>query len=398
MMRRLLEEGLRAGALGFSTSRTLMHRSSDGRVTPMYGALRRELVGLAHGMSAAGGGILQMVSDFMDVDAEHGILVAVARIPGCRATYSLVKDVVSPTRWRKILDRSEDARYARAPITAQVFTRPIGVFIGLDCSLHPFMASPTYLAIADLPLAERVHKMRRPEVKKLILGEKSRDLHPFFHTFGRNYDLYFELGDPPSYEPGPSLSIAAKARVLDRQPLDVIYDALLEDDGRAMLYFTLHNFGDRNLDSVREMMAHDDVVYGLGDGGAHVASVCDASGTTTTLTHWGRDRRDGRFPIEHLVRFLTARPAELVGLRDRGRIAVGMRADLNLIDFDALTVTKPELRRDLPASGKRFHQGARGYRATIVAGEIVYRDGAPTGKRPGRLIRGPRETPALPNC
>ncbi len=386
-----LEEAVRAGALGFSTSRTMLHRTADGDATPMLGAAADELVGVATGMKRGGGGVFEMVSDFMDLDDEFGALTRVVRESGCGATFSLLQSALSPTLWRRLLEETTAANQEGLAIRAQVMTRPIGIVMGLEASLQPFMSHPGYAALASLPRADRVRRLKDPAVRAQILSETPTATHPFFAAFGGRHDRYFPLDDPPTYEPAPDSSIAHRAARAGVSPHEAIYDALVAEEGKAMLFFPFANYEGLNLDDVREMMTHPHAVFGLGDGGAHVGIVCDASTPTTTLAHWGRDRPNGRLPLEWLVRFLTRRPAETVGLGDRGFLEVGQRADVNVIDLDRLGVARPHVVYDLPAGGRRMLQRATGYDATLVAGVITQRHGEPTGALPGRLVRGRRK-------
>jgi N-acyl-D-amino-acid deacylase len=259
--------------------------------------------------------------------------------------------------------------------------------MGLDTSLNPLQGKPAYDELRGLPLDERIRRLGEPDRRARILAEDYERQHPFFAMFGARWDRYFPMAEAPSYEPAPRTSVAAIAETTKCEPLAVVYDAMLADDGRGLLYVPFLNFSEQNLDAVRIMMAHPNAVYGLADGGAHVGTICDASATTTTLTHWARDRRQGRFPVEWLVRFLTRRPAEAVGLSDRGLVSPRMKADLVVFDLAALSASRPEIRHDLPAGGRRFVQRARGYTAIVKSGVVTHRYDEPTGALPGRLIR-----------
>ena len=266
--------------------------------------------------------------------------------------------------------------------------------LGLELSGNPFVLYPSYREIADLPLAERVAEMRKPEVRERILADKpASDGHPLMFAV-QAWNWIFPLGDPPNYEPDPSESIGARARARGVSPLEEAYDRLLDDDGHAMLLVTLANFRDASLDTVAELVRREDVVLGLGDGGAHYGMICDASFPTYMLTHWVRDRAAGRLTVAEAVRELTSVPARVAGLADRGRIAVGYKADLNVIDQAALRLHRPVVRYDLPAGGRRLDQAADGYVATIVSGEVIAENGEPTDARPGKLVRGRRPAPA----
>jgi N-acyl-D-aspartate/D-glutamate deacylase len=295
----------------------------------------------------------------------------------------------SPNGWRKLLGRIEAASDAGLAMKAQVAPRPVGIVLGLSCTLNPLLVKASYAAIAKLPLAERVAKLRDPAFRAKLLAEPVT--HPSAARMQRlvgNFDRIWTLGDPPDYEPVPEDSIAARARRAGRDPLELVYDELLAQDGRQLLYAPFANYAELNLDCCREMILHKDTVMGLGDGGAHVGTICDASYTTYLLSHWGRDRTRGeRIPLETLVKSQTRDTARAVSLDDRGVIAPGMKGDLNVIDYANLRVRAPRIVNDLPAGGARLQQLADGYLATIVNGEITYRNGEPTDALPGRLIR-----------
>jgi len=284
----------------------------------------------------------------------------------------------------------------------QVAARPIGLLLGLDATFHPFMGFPTYKALAHLPLGERARKLAEPETKARLLAEKSERVAGDGSPIPPLADLLlaqlgvlsrrlFPLGQAPDYEPVPEASLFAAAMDRGITPLEAILDALLKDEGRALIYFPLFNYQGGDLEHLREMIEHPLALAGLGDGGAHVGTTCDASFTTTMLAHWTRDRTRGpRLPLEKVVAMLSRKNAEFIGLHDRGRIAAGLKADLNVIDLAKLRLESPRLVRDLPAGGKRFLQAAHGYRATVVSGEVTLRDDELTGARPGRLVRAGR--------
>jgi N-acyl-D-aspartate/D-glutamate deacylase len=387
-MSELAGEALRAGALGLSTSRTVLHRTADGDATPMLDAARTELVGIAEALGRERAGVFQMVSDFRELDLEFAMLEEIADRTRRPVSFSLAQNDYRPGQWRELLRHTEDAAVRGMPLRAQVFTRPIGLVMGLDTSLNPLQGRPSFDALSELSRPERARRLLDADLRARILSEAPERQAPFFAMFGQRWERYFMMTDPPDYEPQPDASILAIARRENRDPLAVIYDVLVADDGRGLLYVPFLNFVDGSLDVVREMMVHPRAVFGLADGGAHVGTISDASATTTTLTHWGRDRKTARLPLPWLVRFLTRTPAEAVGLDDRGLVARGLKADLVVLDFDALGAARPQIHWDLPAGGRRFLQRASGYRATIVSGEVTYREGVATGTLPGRLVRG----------
>jgi N-acyl-D-aspartate/D-glutamate deacylase len=393
-MRDLVAEALTAGALGFTSSRTVQHRTSKGAPTPTLTAAESELRGIAAGLHRAGAGVFEMISDFDDLDAEFGMFCRMVEDAGRPMTISLAQHDGDPERWKRLLGRIEDAAGRGLPIKGQVAPRPIGVLLGLECTLHPFVACPSYRAIAKQPLADRVRELRDPELRVRLLGETAQSSNATVRYISRSYHKLFRLGDPPDYEPDASQSVAAQAAREGRAPAELAYDLLLENDGHEILYFPLHNFSDGSLDAVRTMMTHAATVSGLGDGGAHVGTICDASFPTYLLTHWGRDRARDRIALPWLIKRQTHDTAQAVGLCDRGLVQPGMKADLNVIDFARLRLHRPYIVHDLPARGRRLMQTADGYVATVVSGAVTYREGQPTGALPGMLVRGaqPRRT------
>ena len=386
-MARLAAEGIRAGALGFSTSRTLNHKTVAGEPIPTLAAAEAELAAIAAEIGNTGAGWLQVISDFDDeLDAEFAMLRRLVASSGRPLTLTVLERDNKPQEWRRLLEGIRAANADGLPMTGQVLTRPTGILLGFEISQHPFLDCPSYQSIAALPFAERLTALRTPELRQRLVAEAAQ--HASRAGRLRNWDRIFPLGDPPNYEPGAEQSLGAEARRRGVAPAALAYDMLLERDGRAILYRPLSNYAHGDLGTVREMMQHPDTLLGLGDGGAHVGVLCDASALTYGLTHWTRDRPDGRFPLEWMVRRVTRDNARAVGLRDRGVLARGYRADLNLIDYDRLRLRVPEVVYDLPAGGRRLMQRAEGYVATLVAGEPVWRNGVPTGALPGRLVRG----------
>jgi N-acyl-D-aspartate/D-glutamate deacylase len=388
-MAELTAEGLRAGALGFSTSRTLNHRAADGRSIPTLRAEEAELTAIAHALREAGTGWLQIVSDFEDQAGEIGLFRRLAKESNRPVTISMLQSHARPDGWRTLLAEIDEANAEGFRITAQVRSRPTSVLLGFELSQNPFMGRPSYKAIAHLPFAQRLAELRKPELRTRILGEA-------FEGGGRErrverWDRMYPFGDPPDYEPNPESSIAARAVRQGRPPEEVAYDLLLERDGREMLYLPVTNYAAGNLDVVREMIAAPNTLIGLGDGGAHVGVMCDATATSYTLTHWTRDRGRGElFPVAWAIKRLAADNAQAIGLWDRGVLAVGKKADINILDYDRLRLRAPEVVYDLPAGGRRLVQRTDGIDATIVSGAVVYRHGQATGALPGRLIRGAR--------
>jgi N-acyl-D-aspartate/D-glutamate deacylase len=381
----LARDAVRAGAIGFTTSRTKNHRASDGRFTPSLTAPQDELLGIARRMGEAGKGVFEIVSDFAGREAEWEMFRKMIEVSGRPASISIAQADQSPDSYRAFLRVLEDANARGLPFKAQVAARAIGIMLGLDASLNPFCSHPTYQALAKLPRAERMAKLRDPAVRAQLLAEKP---NPALAMLVWSFEKIFQLAARPDYEPSAEQSAAAEAQRRGVAPEALVYDWLLENDGKALLYRPFLNYAGYNLDAIHEMLQHPHVVPGLGDGGAHVGLISDGSFPTFLVSHWAKDRTRGpKLPLEKLVKAQSADTAALVGMRDRGRIAVGLKADLNLIDFDELGVTAPEMAYDLPTGGKRLIQRARGYVATVCSGAVTFEHGESTGELPGRLVR-----------
>jgi N-acyl-D-aspartate/D-glutamate deacylase len=387
-MARLAGEAVRAGALGFSTSRTLNHRTSTGDFTPTLKAGEDELAAIAGAMQGAGRSVLQFVLDLSTLDEDLPMMLRIAETTRCPITFSITQNDRAPKRWRQTLDTINAAAARGLSITAQIAARPVGLLLGLELSRNPFQTHPSYKAIAHLPLTERLARLRQAEVRAAILKETpSATDDPLF--FRPNYDKMYLLGDPPDYEQPPENALGARARREGRQPEDLAYDAMLSDEGRGMLYVPFLNYADGNLDATREMLSDPRAVPGLSDGGAHCGIICDASFPTYLLTHWTRDRARGeKLTIPFVVAAQSRKTALSVGLTDRGLIAPGYKADINVIDYDRLHLHPPKVHYDLPVGGRRLLQQVDGYEATIVSGLVTQREGRATGAHPGRLVRG----------
>jgi len=386
-MGRIAAEAVEAGALGFTTSRTLNHRTSRGEPTPTLTASRAELVGIAAAIGATGKGVLQVVSDFIDFDDEIATFREMAAVSGRPLSLSLAQHVRRPLQHRRVLDALAEANAEGLEMRAQVAARAIGVLVGLQGSINPLRGCPTFQSIADIGHDALVARLKEPDVRAAIIAELSEHQSALIADAGKAY----VLGAEPDYEPDSAASLAGTAARAGVSLAECLYDVLLTDGGRGMVYVPVLNYVDGNLDAVGEMLADPNAVPGLSDGGAHVGMICDGSFPTTLITHWARDRRRGpRFELPWLISRQTRATAETVGLLDRGLLAPGLRADINVIDVEALKLGSPELAFDLPAGGKRFLQRAHGYRHTFVAGVETYVDGEPTGALPGRLVRGGR--------
>jgi N-acyl-D-aspartate/D-glutamate deacylase len=391
-MRELTAQAMRAGALGFSTSRSINHRTIKGDPTPSLRATEAELLGIAMGLADAGSGVLQLLSDFdtPSMEEEFAMLRRIVEKSGRPLSFTVIQRHDNPEAWRKLLALVAEAVQDGLPIRGQVAPRPIGMLLGLQASLNPFSGAPMVRAIADKPLDEKVAIMRDPAFKAQLmeyLGKTTRKR--------LELKLLFPFGNPPIYEPEAQTSIEAQAQRLGRTADDLAYELILQDDGRAFLYTPFANYRHGNLDACREMMEDPNTVIGLGDGGAHVGMISDASFPTFLMTHWSKEcgRSDG-FDLSWLIKRQTSDTARTVGLLDRGVIAPGMKADINIIDVEKLALPAPDMKFDLPAGGKRLLQRASGYRASIVSGVVTYRNGEHTGELPGRLVRGPQSVAA----
>lgn len=392
-MARLVREGLDAGALGFSTSRTIAHMAIDGEPVPGTFAAEAELFGLGAALRDAGTGVFELApagalgEDLAAPDREMDWMRRLSAAIGRPVTFALTQNDHDPEAYRRMLDLSGQAAADGASIHPQVAGRPVNLLLGLQ-TFHPFNYCPSWSEIGLLSLEEQVRAMADPAFRERILAEAD-DIDPTMLQFV-DPERVVPMGAVPDYEPSLSESIAATARALGQSPMERYYDVLTQDDGRQLVMRPLLNYTDFNLDAVREMLTHPTSVWGLGDGGAHCSTTCDASTPTFMLAHWTRDRAENRLPLEFIVKTMTADTAALYGLGDRGVVAPGRVADLNIIDMDELSLPRPEVVHDLPAGARRFIQRARGYLATIKGGEVTFDNGEDTGARPGALLRGAR--------
>lgn len=404
-MRAVIEDALDAGAVGLTTGRSDNHRTAVGAYTPASEATRAELVGIAKAFQGRDRGVLQAVSDFDHhlgsdkFDHEFDLIEAMHEATGGRPlSVSLMQRDAVPGQYKRILERIEGIVAKGRSAKVQVAPRPIGVILGFEATFHPFMGFPSYKEVGHLPLKERVAALKQPERRARILSERSEPVAGDGSMLPKLADILlaqvdmlsmrmFRLGDPPDYEPPFESSLFAEAHAKGIKPLAAIYDALMEDEGRALLYFPLYNYTGMNLDVVHEMLTHPLALPGLSDGGAHVGTICDASFPTFMLSYWGRDRARDRLPLETLVQMQTQRTAQHLGLSDRGVIAVGKKADINVIDMTRLGLGRPTLTPDLPAGGQRLLQGATGYLHTLVSGKAVLENDRLTGIRAGKVVR-----------
>jgi len=392
-MAEIVRESLRAGALGFSTSRTILHRAKDGELVPGTTAEDREVLGIGRMLGEVGHGVFEVASDLAPEEQELAWMRRLAKETGRPVSFACLQSPADPDQWRRLLAACEADAAEGGHLTPQVAQRPAGLLLGFESTAHPFQFHAAYAPLANLPPAERRARLADPNVRARIL-ETAPDYSKLPGTIGivaGAFHMMFPLGDPPDYEPAPEKSIAAIAAREGRSPQEVAYDVLLENGGRGLLYLPLLGYANGSLEPIRQMMLHPQSVFGLSDGGAHCGLICDASMPTFLLTHWVRDRSRGeRIPLEQVVERQTRRTAAFYGLEDRGVLAPGRKADVNVIDFDALRLHAPEMVYDLPAQGRRLVQKVDGYRYTVCSGEVTFEGGEPTGALPGRLVRGPQ--------
>jgi len=395
-MANIVKEGLEAGALGFSTTRTILHRAADGELAPGTTADREEVVGIGRAMGDVGHGVFEVASDLTPEEEELSWMRQIGRETGVPVTFACLQNNEDPSQWRRLLAAVDEDRAEGGTLTPQVAQRPAGVLFSLESSGHPFILHEAYQRVVEMPLAERVAALQDPQMRRDIL-DNPPDLSGLPEVFTKSltaWDNMFQLGDPIDYEPAPDQSIGARAQRLGCTPAELAYDTMLERDGRGIIYMPLLGYSGGDFEALRTMMEHPHAVFGLSDGGAHCGLICDASMPSYLLTHWARDRSRGkRLPIEQLVHNQTRRTAQFYGMDDRGLIAPGMKADINVIDFENLKIHPPEMVYDLPSDARRLVQRVEGYKYTLCSGEIIFVDGKETGARPGRLVRGPQEAP-----
>ena len=388
-MGKIVKEAIKIGAFGFSTSRTEKHRDSSGSLTPSITAHKDELVEIAKAVGELDKGVLQGISDFYDFQSEFDIFKEMSSASGRPISITVEQQDARPEWWLQLLDGIKEAQDNGIKMYGQVPPRATGILMGLTASLNPFTLYPSFLEISNLPLEQKVELMKNPDFKKKILSEKPVSIgNPLLDEIITSFNKMFRLGEPANYEPDPDLSVLSESKRLNLTPQEIVYDMLLEKDGRALIYHPLFNYEFGNLNHVDTMLKHPYTISGLGDAGAHCGAISDASFPTTLIQHWGRDRDRGKkFPLETLIRMQTYETSQLLGIKDRGLLVEGLKADINIIDFDNLTIHEPEIVNDLPAGGRRLVQKASGYSYTIVSGEIAFKDGEATGKLNGQLIR-----------
>jgi N-acyl-D-amino-acid deacylase len=393
-MRDLTVEALRCGAFGFTTSRTDSHKTPDGEQVPSRDADDHELLGIGQALGITGTGAFGMNSDFDDEEFELRWIRKQAQSTGRPVWYLLTDRYADPERWKRLIKATHEMRAHGLPVTAQMAGRPIGVMMGIGTALNPFTVRPSYKKLESLPIEEQRRRLRDPEVRREILADVPSDaeiekLAQFRQVVAKKFDKFFTMGNPPDYEPGPEKSVAMIAQREGRTPEEVAYDYMLEDG--QYLYFPVVNYVTGDHEPIYQMLNDPACLLGLSDGGAHCTSIVDSGVPTFMLTHWSRDRSRGpKLPVEMLIKRQTSETADFFGLSDRGRLTPGLRADINIIDYDKLQVQKPELVHDMPANGRRFVQKVDGYEATFVAGTQIFERGTHTGALPGKLVRDGR--------
>lgn len=388
-MSQLVKEAIQAGAFGFSTSRTEKHRDSSGALTPSITAHKNELVSIANSIGELNSGVLQGISDFYDFESEFDIFKEMSQSSGRPISITVEQMDQRPDWWHQLLDGIEAAQNEGINMYGQVPPRATGINMGLEVTLNPFTFYPSFYDLSKKSLEEKVATMRDPKFKKKVLSEQPVSIgNPLVEEITQSFNKMFRLGDPANYEPDPDSSFKAIAKKQNISPQEVAYDCLLEKEGKALIYHPLFNYLPGNLDFVEKMLNHPYSISGLGDAGAHCGAISDASFPTTLIQHWGRDRTRGKkIPLEKLISMQTLETSRLLGISDRGVLKEGYKADINVIDFDNLTLHEPEVLHDLPAGGRRLVQKASGYEYTIVSGQIAFENGEATGALNGRLIR-----------
>ena len=387
-MKEIVQEAIKAGAYGFSTSRTEKHNDVNGNLTPSITAHKNELVEIAKSLGEINKGVLQGISDFYDFESEFDIFKAMSKQSGRPISITVEQQDARPEWWEQLLDGIEDAQSEGINMYGQVPPRATGILMGLTATLNPFRFHPAYMEIADLALEERVEIMSNDEFKEKLLNDNAVSINPLVDEIVNSYSKMFKLGEPANYEPDPEMSFESLANSSNMTAQEIAYDAMLEKEGRALIYHPLFNYQTGDLSLVEKMLKHPYTISGLGDAGAHCGAISDASFPTTLVQHWSRDRsRGSKLPLETVIKMQTSETANLLGIKDRGVLEKGYKADINIIDYEGLTLHEPEIINDLPAGGRRLVQKASGYDYTIVSGEVAFIKGEATGALNGRLIR-----------
>ena len=397
-MSAIVEEGLKAGALGFSTSRTVLHKSVDGELVPGTTATEEELLGIGRALKRAGHGVFEIASDLLPEWNEFDWMGDLSRETGAPVTFTALESPIKQLPFTGQLQAMRDQNARGANIVAQISMRGTGLILGWRATFHPFSQRPSWKAIADMPWGEQWARLQDPDFRRTLLAEKGEpigsDLQLIADLMESAFSMQYEMLPGFNYEPSAEQSIEQRAQATGVTPEEYVYDFMMRDSGTGMVYFPLLNYANGNLDFLEGALFSDDCVNSLSDGGAHCGTICDAAATTFMLQHWVRDRDGTRLPLEHAIKRQCHDTASLYGLEDRGRLAPGLLADLNVIDMEALSLNLPTVAFDLPAGGRRLLQTAEGYEVTIKSGRVTFRQGVKTGDYPGRVIRGPQPAPA----
>ena len=387
-MKEIVREAVEAGAYGFSTSRTEKHNDVNGKLTPSITAHKTELVEIAKSLGEIDKGVLQGISDFYDFESEFDIFKSMSKESGRPISITVEQQDARPDWWIQLLDGIEDAQSEGIQMFGQVPPRATGILMGLTATLNPFRFHPSYMEIAELPLNERVKIMSDSSFRDRLLGEEGVSINPLVDEIVQSYEKMFKLGEPANYEPDPKDSFQSLSETSNRTAQEIAYDAMLEKEGRALIYHPLFNYQPGDLSLVEKMLKHPYTISGLGDAGAHCGAISDASFPTTLVQHWSRDRDRGeKLPLKTVIKMQTSETASLLGINDRGILEEGYKADINIIDYEKLTLHEPEIINDLPAGGRRLVQKASGYDYTIVSGAVAFIKGEATGVLNGKLIR-----------
>ena len=387
-MKEIVREAVEAGAYGFSTSRTEKHNDVNGKLTPSITAHKTELVEIAKSLGEIDKGVLQGISDFYDFESEFDIFKTMSKESGRPISITVEQQDARPDWWIQLLDGIEDAQSEGIQMFGQVPPRATGILMGLTATLNPFRFHPSYMEIAEMPLDERVKIMSDSSFRDRLLGEEGVSINPLVDEIVQSYEKMFKLGEPANYEPDPKDSFQSLSETSNRTAQEIAYDAMLEKEGRALIYHPLFNYQPGDLSLVEKMLKHPYTISGLGDAGAHCGAISDASFPTTLVQHWSRDRDRGeKLPLKTVIKMQTSETASLLGINDRGILEEGYKADINIIDYEKLTLHEPEIINDLPAGGRRLVQKASGYDYTIVSGAVAFIKGEATGVLNGKLIR-----------
>jgi N-acyl-D-aspartate/D-glutamate deacylase len=395
-MSAIVEEGLRAGALGFSTSRTILHRDVDGELVPGTTATKEELIGIGRAMGRVGYGVFEMASDMKREWDEFGWMGDLSRETGLPVTFAALQSIAKEMSLDEQIAATAEENAKGANIVAQIALRGNGIIMAWQGTVHPFLFKPAWKEIAELPWEEKLAKLKDHDFRERMIAEESDfseanpDLLPLLVVIANGWPVQFEMMDGFDYEPTAEESVAARAEAAGMTGPEYAYELLMRDEGRGFIYYPILNYADGNLDFLHPLQHRDDTVNSLSDGGAHCGTICDAASPTFMLQHWVRDRKRGTISLANAIKRQCHDTARLYGLNDRGVLAPGYLADINVIDLDNLKLEKPWLAFDLPAGGKRLLQKARGYEITIKSGQVTFRDGKVTEARPGGLIRGPQ--------